>query len=89
MVVLKTQSEFGHAPPPQTPYSIISNLPTWKVAEAFRDGDPGPLSRVVHLYPRFLPMQFAAQVRAAVSFVQVSSCRPSVLMDGCSSAKPS
>ncbi|KAF7544568.1 hypothetical protein G7Z17_g9855 [Cylindrodendrum hubeiense] len=66
MVVLKTQSEFGHAPPPQTPYSIITNIPSWKVAQAFRDGDPGPLSRIVHLYPRFLPMQFSAQLGQAI-----------------------
>ncbi|KPM34406.1 hypothetical protein AK830_g12165 [Neonectria ditissima] len=67
MVVLRTQSEFGHAPPPQTPNSIITNIPTWDVAKAFRDGDPGPLSRIVHLYPRFLPMQFAAQLGQAIT----------------------
>ncbi|KAK7414319.1 hypothetical protein QQX98_006836 [Neonectria punicea] len=67
MVVLRPQSEFGHAPPPQTPNSIITNIPTWDVAKAFRDGDPSPLSRIVHLYPRFLPMQFAAQLGQAIT----------------------
>ncbi|KAH7163042.1 pyridoxal phosphate-dependent transferase [Dactylonectria estremocensis] len=66
MVILKTQSEFGHAPPPQTPNSIITNIPTWKVAQAFRDGDPTPLAKIVHLYPRFLPMQFAAKLGQAI-----------------------
>ncbi|UPK99561.1 hypothetical protein LCI18_010496 [Fusarium solani-melongenae] len=60
MVILKTQSEFGHAPPPQTPYSVISNLPGWDVAQAVRDGDHGPLKRVVHIYPRFAPTHFSA-----------------------------
>ncbi|KAH6898562.1 pyridoxal phosphate-dependent transferase [Thelonectria olida] len=66
MVILRPQSEFGCAPPPQTPYSIITNLPTWANAKAFRDGDPTPLSKIVHLYPRFLPMQFAAQLERAI-----------------------
>lgn len=73
MVVLRPQSDLGHAPPPQTPYSIITNLPSWANAKAFRDGDPTPLSKLVHLYPRFIPMQFAAQVspttRRALVFV--------------------
>ncbi|WAO83806.1 Hypothetical protein NCS54_00100600 [Fusarium falciforme] len=60
MVILKTQSEFGYAPPPQTPYSVISNLPGWDVARAIRDGDHGPLERVVHIYPRFAPTHFSA-----------------------------
>lgn len=63
MVILKTQSEFGHAPPPQTPYSVISNLPGWDVAQAVRDGDHGPLKRVVHIYPRFAPTHSSAMVR--------------------------
>ncbi|TWU76944.1 hypothetical protein ED733_007089 [Metarhizium rileyi] len=55
MVVLKAESEWGHAPPPQTPYSIISNLPGWDMLKGIRDGDLGPLSRVVHIYPRLSP----------------------------------
>lgn len=62
MVVLRVQSEFGHAPPPQTPYSIISNLPGWELGKRVRDGDTAPLAKVVHIYPRFAPTQFAGQV---------------------------
>ena len=29
MVILKPQSEYGYAPPPQTPYSIATNVPGW------------------------------------------------------------
>jgi cystathionine gamma-synthase len=63
MVVLKTQSEFGHAPPPQTPYSIVSNLPGWDLLQRVRDGDMSPMAGIVHIYPRFSPTHFAAQVR--------------------------
>ena len=62
MTVLQTQSEFGHAPPLQTPYSVITNLPGWDVARAIRDGDPTPMKRIVHIYPRFLPTHYATQV---------------------------
>jgi cystathionine gamma-synthase len=62
MVVLKTQSEVGHAPPPQTPYSVITNLPGWNVARAIREGDPAPMKRLVHIYPRFMPTHYSAQV---------------------------
>lgn len=62
MVILKTQSEFGHAPPPQTPYSIISNLPGWDLTTRIRDGDTAPLARLVHIYPRFAPTQFSRQL---------------------------
>ncbi|RFU73624.1 cystathionine gamma-synthase [Trichoderma arundinaceum] len=67
MVVLKPQSDFGHAPPPRTPYSIISNLPGWDMLQGFRDGDMSPMARVVHIYPRFGPTQFAAQLGAEVA----------------------
>jgi cystathionine gamma-synthase len=62
MVVLKPQSEFGHAPPPQTPYSVISNLPGWDMLQGVRDGDMSPMARVVNIYPRFGPTQFARNV---------------------------
>lgn len=62
MVVLKPQSDFGNAPPPQTPYSIISNLPGWDLLRNFRDGDMSPMARVVNIYPRFGPTQFAGKV---------------------------
>ena len=65
MVVLKTQSDFGHAPPPQTPFSIISNLPGWDVAQSIRDGNREPLTRVKHIYPRFFPMGVVAEVSPA------------------------
>jgi cystathionine gamma-synthase len=65
MVVLRTQSDFGHAPPPQTPYSIISNLPGWGMVQGFRDGDMSAMAKVVHIYPRFGPTQFAAMVSYA------------------------
>ena len=70
MVVLKTQSEFGHAPPPQTPYSVISNLPGWDLLEQVRDGDMSPMAKVVHIYPRFGPTQAAreaSQVSCSIS----------------------
>lgn len=66
MVILKTQSEFGHAPPPQTPYSIISNLPGWDLTTRLRDGDTAPLARLVHIYPRFAPTQFSRQLGGEV-----------------------
>lgn len=62
MVVLRTQSDFGHAPPPQTPYSIITNIPGWQLAKGVRDGDKAPLSKLVHIYPRFMPTHYVAQV---------------------------
>ncbi|SPJ74630.1 related to O-succinylhomoserine (thiol)-lyase [Fusarium torulosum] len=62
MVILKPQSEFGYAPPPQTPYSVITNFPGWQVARGIRDGDHSPMQRVVHFYPRFMPMHHAAQL---------------------------
>lgn len=73
MTILKTQSEFGHAPPPQTPYSVITNLPGWDVAKAIRDGDHTPMKRVVHIYPRFVATHYAAQVRKATlhSFIDL------------------
>ncbi|UNI22128.1 Cystathionine gamma-synthase [Purpureocillium takamizusanense] len=67
MVVLKPQSDFGHAPPPQTPYSIITNLPGWDQARSIRDGDMSALSRIVHIYPRFAPTQFAAELGQAIA----------------------
>lgn len=69
MTVLKTQSEFGHAPPPQTPYSVISNLPGWDLNVRVRDGDMAPLARLVHIYPRFSPTQFAGQLAGQVARV--------------------
>ncbi|KAF4455468.1 hypothetical protein F53441_2258 [Fusarium austroafricanum] len=62
MVILKTKSEFGHAPPPQTPYSVITNLPGWDVALALREGDPSPMKRVVHIYPRYMPTHYPAHL---------------------------
>ena len=68
MVVLKPQSDFGHAPPPQTPYSIISNLPGWGMLRNFRDGDMSPMAKVVHIYPRFGPTHSAAMVSYTTYF---------------------
>ncbi|KAH8807223.1 pyridoxal phosphate-dependent transferase [Xylogone sp. PMI_703] len=62
MVVLKPQSEYGHAPPPQTPYSIVTNIPGWDKLQKVRDGDMSPMGGVVHIYPRFSPTHFAAQL---------------------------
>ncbi|KAG5928605.1 hypothetical protein E4U42_000319 [Claviceps africana] len=59
MGILRTQSEFGHAPPPQTPYSIVTNLPGWDMLKALRDGDRSPLASIVHIYPRFAPTLYA------------------------------
>ncbi|KAK5992437.1 Cystathionine gamma-synthase [Cladobotryum mycophilum] len=55
MVVLRPQSEWGHAPPPQTPYSIMTNIPGWDMLRGVREGDMSPLAKVVHFYPRFAP----------------------------------
>lgn len=74
MTVLQTQSEFGHAPPPQTPYSVITNLPGWDVARAIRDGDPTPMKRIVHIYPRFLPTHHATQVSQLYMFLITWTC---------------
>jgi cystathionine gamma-synthase len=62
MVVLVPQSEVGHAPPPATPYSIATHLPTWRAAEQLRDGDPALMAKLVHIYPRFMPMHYAKEV---------------------------
>ncbi|KAG5982778.1 hypothetical protein E4U55_001384 [Claviceps digitariae] len=59
MGILRTQSEFGHAPPPQTPYSIVTNLPGWDMTKAIREGDLSPLARIVHIYPRLSPTLYA------------------------------
>lgn len=62
MVVLRTQSEYGYAPPPQTQYSIITNLPGWHTIKAVRDGDSSPLDGIMHIYPRFGPIHAVTQV---------------------------
>ncbi|KAF4334127.1 cystathionine gamma-synthase [Fusarium beomiforme] len=62
MVILKTQSKVGHAPPPQAPYSVITNLPGWDVARAIREGDQAPMKTLVHIYPRFMPTHYSAQL---------------------------
>jgi cystathionine gamma-synthase len=62
MVVLKTQSEYGYAPPPQTQHSIITNLSKWEDIRKFRDGDPTPMMKLHHMYPRFSPRQTVAKV---------------------------
>ncbi|KAK2595127.1 hypothetical protein QQS21_007153 [Conoideocrella luteorostrata] len=59
MVILKTQSEYGHAPPPQTPYSIITNVPGWDLLKSVREGNTAPFAKVVHIYPRLWPTQHA------------------------------
>ncbi|KAG5950133.1 hypothetical protein E4U53_005445 [Claviceps sorghi] len=59
MGILRTQSEFGHAPPPQTPYSIVTNMPGWDMLKALREGDMSPLARIVHVYPRMMPTVYA------------------------------
>lgn len=64
MVVLQTQSEIGYAPPPQTPYSIISNLPGWELLVKVRGGDSSPMASAVHIYPRLSPTQAARKVRS-------------------------
>lgn len=67
MVVLTTQSEFGHAPPPQTPYSIVSNIPLWENSQKLLEGDASIIARLKHIYPRFGPTQYVAQVRSYLS----------------------
>lgn len=73
MVVLKTQSEFGHAPPPQTPYSIITNLRGWDTAERFRSGDYSDMAKVLHIYPRFTPTFAAREVSQDIKMQQLFS----------------
>ncbi|KAG6009043.1 hypothetical protein E4U21_003374 [Claviceps maximensis] len=55
MGILRAESDFGHAPPPQTPYSIVSNIPGWDMLKSLRDGDVTPLRKIVHIYPRLAP----------------------------------
>lgn len=62
MVVLKPQAELGHAPPPQTPYSLITNLVSWDNTVGFREGDAAVLGRLVHIYPRFAPTHYGREV---------------------------
>ena len=62
MVVLRTETEFGVAPPPQTPYSIITNIPRWEVNQRIRDGELSLAAQLKHIYPRFGPMHHVAQV---------------------------
>jgi hypothetical protein len=66
MAILKPQSEFGHAPPPQTNYSFITNAPGWDLLRRVRDGDMEPLSRIVHIYPRLGPTFAIQEVRSSV-----------------------
>ena len=75
MVVLKPQAELGHAPPPQTPYSLITNL-VQLVVELLDErklfdkacemqankGDAAVLGRLVHIYPRFAPTHYGREV---------------------------
>ncbi|KAH0600966.1 hypothetical protein MHUMG1_01967 [Metarhizium humberi] len=67
MVVLKADSEWGYAPPPQTPYSIISNIPGWDMLKGIRDGDMAPLARVVHIYPRLSPTHYVRTLAGGVA----------------------
>lgn len=64
MAILSTQSKFGHAPPPQTPYSIVTNIPGWDMLKAFRNGDKRPLQKIVNIYPRLAPTMHAKKVSA-------------------------
>lgn len=64
MVVLKPDVPFGHAPHPQTPFSILTNLPGWELTKSIREGDKSSLARIKHIYPRFCPWGHAAQVSA-------------------------
>lgn len=85
MVVLRPQSDFGHAPPPQTPYSIVTNLPGWGMLQGFRDGDMSAMARVVHIYPRFGPTHFAAKVSYAANIAD--SWQSPLTLPVCSLAK--
>ncbi|KAI9904854.1 hypothetical protein N3K66_001383 [Trichothecium roseum] len=67
MVVLKPQAEFGHAPPPQTPYSLITNLVSWDNTLGFREGDAAVLGRLVHIYPRFAPTHYGRELSIAIA----------------------
>lgn len=62
MVVLRPQSNIGEAPPPRTPYAIVTNLPGWDANKALRDGDRSVAAKIVHIYPRLFPTHHAAQV---------------------------
>lgn len=62
MVILKTESAVGHAPPPQSHYSIVTNLPGWDTLHEVREGNMAPLTAIVHINPRFSPTHFAAVV---------------------------
>lgn len=67
MVALKPQAEVGHAPPPQTPYSIITNLKDWDSTRAFREGKAEILSKLVHIYPRFAPTHYGEEVSCSLA----------------------
>jgi cystathionine gamma-synthase len=62
MVVLKPASEWGRAPPPESPYSICTNIRGWDVGVRILQDDYSDLARITHIYPRFSPTLFAAQV---------------------------
>lgn len=63
MVALKPRSKYGHAPPPATPYSILSNFPGWELNRRTRDGDiPAQMATLEHIYPRFGPTHYVVKV---------------------------
>jgi cystathionine gamma-synthase len=62
MVVIKHDLDFGHAPHPQTPYAILSNMPGWQTTKNIREGDTSALAKLKHIYPRFLPWSYVGQV---------------------------
>ncbi|KAG5971043.1 hypothetical protein E4U56_007123 [Claviceps arundinis] len=67
MAILSTQSKFGHAPPPQTPYSIVTNIPGWDMLKTFRDGDKRPLQKIVNIYPRLAPTTHAKKLSQEIA----------------------
>lgn len=75
MGILRTESEFGHAPPPQTPYSIITNLPGWDMLKRIREGDMAPFAKVVHIYPRLSPTVHARTVSVTPCAFPMAHCR--------------
>jgi cystathionine gamma-synthase len=63
MVVLNPNTtEFGHSVPPETNHSITTNVPGWDTAVKVREGDLATISRVVHIYPRFMPWRSTREV---------------------------
>ena len=67
MTILRPQSAYGEAPPPQTPYSVVTNIPKWETCHRFREGDMSVVKGLKHIYPRRGPTHYVTELGKAIA----------------------